>query len=233
MLIPQALERTLRQAADPAFLRVLSLGLLLSLAALAAAGALAGWLVGQQEVADGAWSTLLQWAAGLAVVWLGFLFFVPLSAVVIGVFLDPIVDAVEARFYPQNRAGPPLGLVRAGWLGLRLGGIVLAANIVVIPLYILTIWIPFFAMVLFYGLNAYLLGWGFYDLVATRHFDKVGYRRVRKAMRGEQFLFGVLVTTLYFVPVLNLALPVLATAMMVHLIQGQLMLEERATHALQ
>lgn len=233
MLIPQALERTLRQTADLAFWRVLVLGLVLSVAALIAAGALAGWLVGQQELAaEGGWATLVQWAAGLAVVWLGFLFFVPLSAVVMGLFLDPIVDAVERRFYPDDPAGPPLGLVRAGWLGLRLGVIVLAANIVVIPLYILTIWIPFFAMVLFYGLNAYLLGWGFYDLVATRHFDRAGYNRVRKTMRGDLFLFGVLVTTLYFVPVLNLALPVLGAAMMVHLIHGRLAQEE-AAHAAQ
>ena len=44
MLIAQGLERTLRQVADPAFLRVLALGLVLSVVALAGrAHWRAGW----------------------------------------------------------------------------------------------------------------------------------------------------------------------------------------------
>lgn len=108
------------------------------------------------------------------------------------------------------------------WLGAKLGVIVLIANIVVAPLYILTIWIPFFAIGLFYILNAYLLGWGFYDLVATRHMSGARYRDFRKSLRGELLLFGLLITALYFVPLLNLALPVLGTAMMVHIVHAKL-----------
>lgn len=221
--IAQAIERTLRQIAHWTFLRVLALGLLLSVAALLLAGALAAWAVGEGYTGPHDWlNTLLAWAAGLLTIWLGYVFFVPLSSVVIGMFLDPVVDTVEERFYPHRRAGPPLGLARACWLGVRLGAIILIANLAVIPLYLLTIWIPFFAVALFYGLNAYLLGWGFYDLVATRHFAGPDYTRMRKSMRGEQLLFGLLVTVLYMVPILNLAMPILATAMMVHLLHGKL-----------
>ena len=98
----------------------------------------------------------------------------------------------------------------------------LIANIAVLPLYILTIWIPFFALGLFYVLNAYLLGWGFYDLVATRHMTGARYRDFRKFLRGELLLFGLLITALYFVPLLNLTLPVLGTAMMVHIVHAKL-----------
>jgi uncharacterized protein involved in cysteine biosynthesis len=223
MILGMAMERALRQIRDPVFLRVLFWGLLLTALLLALAVAAAAWGAGQGYVAKEGWlNAALAWLAGLATLWLGALLFVPLSAIAIGLFLDPVVDAVEAKYYADRRAGPRLGILRAGWLGAKLGVIVLIANIVVAPLYILTIWIPFFAIGLFYILNAYLLGWGFYDLVATRHMSGARYRDFRKSLRGELLLFGLLITALYFVPLLNLALPVLGTAMMVHIVHAKL-----------
>lgn len=223
MILSMAIGRTLRQVRDPIFMRVLLLGLALTALMLALAVTAAVWGAGHSYVAPEAWlNTALTWAAGLATLWLGAVLFVPLSAISIGLFLDPVVDTVEARYYADRRAGPRLGIIRAGWLGAKLGLIVLLANIAVLPLYILTIWIPFFAMGLFYFLNAYLLGWGFYDLVATRHMTGERYRDFRKFLRGELLLFGLLITALYFVPLLNLTLPVLGTAMMVHIVHAKL-----------
>lgn len=218
-----AIERTIRQIPEPAFFRVLILGLLLTALALLAATVAAGYVT--PLVYESGWSwvdTLIQWAVQLAAVWLSFILFVPLSAVFVSLFLDSVVDAVEARYYPHRLAGPPFGIIKAGWLGLRLGAVVLVANVMVLPLYLLTFWIPFAAVGIFYLINAYLLGWGFYDLIAPRHMESKEAAHHRGTIRTELLLSGLLVTLLFTVPILNLGAPILGAAFFVHIFHATL-----------
>jgi uncharacterized protein involved in cysteine biosynthesis len=218
-----AIQRTIRQIPEPAFFKVLVIGLLLTALALLAATVAAGYVSPLVYESDWNWlNTLIQWAVQLAAVWLSFILFVPLSAVFVSIFLDSVVDAVEARFYPHRLAGPPLGLVKAGWLGLRLGAVVLVANVAALPLYLLTFWIPFVAVAIFYGINAYLLGWGFYDLIATRHMETRDAARHRRTIRTELLLTGLLITLLFSIPVINLAAPILGAAFFVHIFHATL-----------
>jgi uncharacterized protein involved in cysteine biosynthesis len=218
-----AIQRTIRQIPEPAFFKVLIMGLLLTALALIAATVAAGWAAPLAYESDWGWvNTLLQWAVHLVTVWLAFILFVPLSAVFVGLFLDSVVDTVEERYYPHRRAGPPLGVVKAGWLGLRLAAAVLVFNVAVLPLYVLTLWIPFAAVVIFYGVNAYLLGWGFYDLIATRHMEARDAARHRRTIRSELLLSGLLVTFLFTVPVVNLVAPILGAAFVVHIFHATL-----------
>ncbi len=218
-----AIQRTIRQIPEPAFFKVLIMGLLLTALALVAALAASHWVTPLVWKSDWSWlNTLIEWAVSLAAVWLAFILFVPLSAVFVGLFLDSVVDTVEARYYPHRRAGPPLGVVRAGWLGLRLAGAVLVFNIAALPLYLLTFWIPFAAIAIFYGVNSYLLGWGFYDLIATRHMEPRDAARHRRTIRSDLLLSGLLVTVLFTIPVVNLAAPILGAAFFVHMFHATL-----------
>lgn len=211
-----ALTRTLRQLTDPVFLKVLAGGVVLAVISLL----LAAWGAG---AATNAWfhsshdwlELLLQIAAGLAVLWLGFLVFAPLSAIFIGIFSDAIVDAVERRYYP-TRQSKPLGLATATGLGIRLGLIVIAANIAALPIFILALVVPGLPFLLFWLLNAYLLSWGLYDLVAPRHLPAAESKRHRRAIRGQLFITGIMVAVLFTVPIVNLVAPIFGTAMMVH-----------------
>lgn len=219
-----ALVRTFRQLGEPVFLKVLAGGLVLAVVSWALSVWAAGAFVDTLYQSDRAWvNMLVKVAAGLLALWLGFLVFVPLSALFIGLFLDPVVDAVEARFYPDRRAGPPLGVWASLGLGLRLGLVMIVVNALALPLYLLVLWVPGLPVLLFWVLNAYLLGWGFYDLVAPRHLSAAAARGRRRAMRPQLFVAGLLVTLLFTVPLVNLAAPIIGAALMVHIFHGNLM----------
>lgn len=211
-----AVTRTLRQLTDPVFLKVLAGGIVLAVISLLLAAWGAGALTDAYFHSRREWlDLLLQIAAGLAVLWFGFLVFAPLSAVFVGIFSDAVVDAVERRYYPA-RQSTPLGFVTASWLGIRLGLIVIIANILALPVFILALVIPGLPFLLFWFLNAYLLSWGLYDLVAPRHLAPAEVTRHRRAIRGPLFVTGIMVAMLFSIPIVNLVAPIFGTAMMVH-----------------
>jgi uncharacterized protein involved in cysteine biosynthesis len=138
----------------------------------------------------------------------------------VGIFLDDVAQAVEARHYalePPGRALAPLPALRAG-LGLAL--VVVGLNLVALPLYLLLIWLPPISLFIFYGLNGYLIGREYFELVALRHVDRAAARQLHRRHRGAVFLSGCLATFLLTVPLVNLAAPILATAAMVHLFKS-------------
>lgn len=217
-MFADALAKTIRQIPDPVFMRVLALSLLLTLATLALAVYVAGYGISRLYLDDAGWlSQVAAWVAGFFAVWAACMIIVPISAIFSGLFLDDVVDAVEARYYPGRRAGKRLGAVTATWLGLRIGIYILAFNLLAVPVYILTIWVPFAAVFIFYGLNAYLIGWGFYEMVAIRHLGALGATRHRKSIRGSILASGLLITAMFTVPLFNLLAPVLGMAFLVHI----------------
>lgn len=211
-----AITRTLRQLTDPVFLKVLAGGIVLAVISLLLAAWGAGALTDAYFHSPHQWlDLLLQIAAGLAVLWLGFFVFAPLSAVFIGIFSDAVVDAVERRYYP-GRQSKPLGFATASWLGIRLGLIVIVANLLALPVFIVALVIPGLPFLLFWLLNAYLLSWGLYDLVAPRHLAPADVTRHRRAIRVPLFVTGVMVAMLFSIPIVNLVAPIFGAAMMVH-----------------
>lgn len=211
-----AITRTLRQLTDPVFLKVLAGGIVLAVISLLLAAWGAGALTDAYFQSPHQWlDLLLQIAAGLAVLWLGFFVFAPLSAVFIGIFSDAVVDAVERRYYPA-RQSKPLGFATATWLGIRLGLIVIVANLLALPVFIVALVIPGLPFLLFWLLNAYLLSWGLYELVAPRHLAPAEVKRHRRAIRVPLFVTGVMVAMLFSIPIVNLVAPIFGAAMMVH-----------------
>ncbi len=71
----------------------------------------------------------------------------------------------------------------------------------------------------FYGLNGYLLGREYFELVAARRFDMAGVRRLRRAYRGRLLLAGAVIAFLLTVPIVNLVTPVVATGFMLHVFE--------------
>ncbi|HEY8351050.1 MAG TPA: EI24 domain-containing protein [Sphingomonadales bacterium] len=212
-----AVTRTISQLTDPIFLKVLAGGVVLAIVSLLAAAWGAGALTDAWFHSSHQWlDILLQIAAGLAVLWLGFFIFAPLSAVFVGLFSDAVVDAVERRHYPA-RQSKPLGIVTASWLGIRLGLIVIVANLLALPVFVIALVIPGLPFLLFWLLNAYLLSWGLYDLVAPRHLPPAEVTRHRRAIRGPLFVTGIMVAALFSIPFVNLVAPIFGAAMMVHI----------------
>lgn len=216
-MFAEALARTLRQMPEAAFLKVLGLALVLTATTLGLAIFVAQYSAFQLYPAGGGWmSHMAAWAVGFVALWLAFVLFVPVCAVFSGIFLDDIIDAVEARYYPNRLAGARLGLAKSAWLGVKLGFYVLVFNILAMPLYVLTFWIPLMPVVIFYGLNSYLMGRGYYELVALRHLGSVESSRNRKRLRFTVLAAGLMITVLFTIPFLNLMAPILGAAFLVH-----------------
>ena len=93
-------------------------------------------------------------------------------------------------------------------------------NLLALPLLAVLVFIPPLNLVVFYGLNGYLLGREYYELVALRRMDLRQAGALRHRYAVPIFLAGVLITFFSTVPFLNLLTPVLATAFMVHRVES-------------
>ena len=229
----QALSRAFRQSLDPAFRRVFNRSLLFSLVTfillwLGAWFALdwAGdWLIawvgdGSQE---GFWIGVLSWLvdAGAigAIALVSFFLFPAVMVSIMSILLDGIPEAVERRYYPElpPARAQPLGEAIAG--NLIFVAITLILNLLVLPLYLILIWIPPLNLVLFYLLNGYLLGREYFEMVSVRRLDLAESKRLRKGFRGRVILAGAVITFLLTIPLVNLVTPIIATAFMLHIFE--------------
>ena len=215
-----SLERTLSQLFDPAFLRVFLLGMLTTIVAVIVTFFLVILLKDEVPYLNFDWdwlNSLFEWVFGLVFFWLAGIFFPPISTIFVSIFLDDVVDAVEYRYYPERKAGKRLGMGHLTYLAVRLAVLIIVLNILVIPLYIAFFWMPLVPLLIFYLLNGYLLGWGYYEMVAVRHLGirEAGYHR--GAIRGYVLLSGLLMTVLFTIPIVNLAAPILSVAIICHI----------------
>jgi uncharacterized protein involved in cysteine biosynthesis len=104
---------------------------------------------------------------------------------------------------------------------LRLMLLTLALNLLALPIYVL---VPGINVFVFFGLNGYLFGREYFEVVALRRLDGDAAKAMRRRFGGRVFLGGVIITGLFALPFVNLAAPVIATAFMVHLFEGLLRL---------
>jgi len=210
----QSITKTLAQLGDPRLRRVLILAVLSTFALIAALAFGVGWAVSAIGQTGIGWlDAVLPWLAGIGAFAIALLLFPGSVQVLSGLFLDSVADAVEDRFYPDLPAPrpQPLGEIIAG--SLAFAGISIALNLLVLPLYLV---LPGLNLVLFAGLNGYLLGREYAELVGARRMDARSLKQFRQANRGNLFTGGVVIALTTLVPVVNLATPVLATAFALH-----------------
>lgn len=216
------LMRAVAQFTDRRFVGVLLKGIAITLAVLAAvfwAVMLAlGWLlpetltlpwVGEVGFVD----NLVSWAAvGLMLV-LSVVLMVPVAAVVVGLFLDEIAAAVEARHYPALPPVEPLSLSVQVWDSLKFLGVVVGANLVALVIYL---FVPPLAPFIFWLVNGYLLGREYFHMVAMRRLGPKGAEALRRRHALRVWLAGVCMAVPLSVPVVNLAVPILGVAVFTH-----------------
>ncbi|KZD12774.1 EI24 domain-containing protein [Oceanibaculum pacificum] len=160
---------------------------------------------------------LVDILGGLAVLMLTWLLFPAVSTAVMGLFLDKAADIVEQRHYPDLPAAREQPLVEALFAAARFLGLSILLNLLALPVYLL---LPAVNLVLFYLLNGYLISREYYEMVAVRRLDRDRLVAVRKRHGARLLAFGALIAFLMTVPIVNLFVPVFATAAMVHLFQG-------------
>lgn len=225
-MITRAFLKALDQLGDPAFRRVFFVGTALT-ALLFAAMMVAVWflLPENAQYFDWEWvNTALGWILGFALVpgfvVLLWLFFPALATAFMGLFLDDVVDAVEVKHYPGQRALRRITLGENFLIAIRMSGTIILFNILALPVYLILIFTVVGPLILFLVLNSYLLGREFFELVAVRHFLPQDARRIRRANRDSVFLAGGLITVMFMIPFVNLLAPIVGVAMMVHVFHG-------------
>jgi uncharacterized protein involved in cysteine biosynthesis len=216
----RAWELAVRQLGDPRLRVVIWQSLALSLVLQVAIGALAWWGVQSWAHFDSTWiNTLVRWASGTGVVILALLLFPASFGIVVSVFMERIADIVERAHYPQ--LGPARGIPI--WTGIWTGVVFLVAvivlNLVMLPFYIAAIFIAGLGAVLFYAINGWLAGRLYYEQVALRRLSPAEVKAWRKANLWPLWATGIVTVFLGTIPVLNLIVPVLGTAAMVHVAQ--------------
>ncbi len=213
-----AISKSISQLSDPAFRSVLLKALLLSVVALVVSFIVILQLAGFIPQSDWEWvNTLVSWLSGVGA-FLVSLFLFPLTmSAVVGLFLDDIADAVEAKHYPQDPKARTIPMWSSVWDALKFFGVIILCNLIALPLYL----IPVVNLFVYYTLNGYLLSREFFQQVAVRHHEMKDVNRLRKINGFELFLLGIVVAFCMTIPILNLIVPIIATAAMVHMYKAR------------
>lgn len=145
------------------------------------------------------------------------LLFRAIAVAVIGIFADEVVAAVEAKHYPDAHAvarDVPFG--RALAMGVGSAARTIVINLLLSPIYLMLLITGVGTALVFFAVNAWLLGRDLGDMVAARHIPYGTLGEWRRGTRWSRFALGAIGTGLFLVPVLNLAAPVLGAAMATH-----------------
>lgn len=202
---------------EPRLRRVVLLAIAFTLAVFAALWASVAWLLLHTHFFEWWWlDDALALLGGLAALALSWFLFPAVVMLFIGLFLDSVVDAIERWHYPDLPPARGVGVTTSIAAAVRLGLIALALNLLLLPAYFL---LPGVNLLLFWGVNGYLLGREYFELVALRRLDPDAARALRRSRGGAVFLAGILIALLLTVPILNLAAPVIGAAFMLHLFE--------------
>ena len=212
-----AFAKAAGQFPDPRIQSVVWRALLYGMVLFFALIGLAGWAFAATQAFEAGW---LEWIAdalgwGAAVV-AGVILFPGAVLTVLSLMLDEIAEAVEARHYPNLPAARRQPWAEALAAGLKLSAVVILWNVLALPLYL----IPGLNVFVFYGLNGYLLGREYFELVAFRRCDAGETWGLWRRHRARLWLGGVVIAMLLSVPLINWLMPVIAAAFMLHLFEG-------------
>lgn len=221
-----ALIRAVSALADPPLRRVIASSLALAVLSFAAL-----WLGVAYALHDRVhlgWAPL-DWLVELlgagTVLALSWLLFPAVATLFMGLFLGRVAAAIEAVDYPGRGPARPQPLGETLAVTLRLMLLTILLNLLVLPVYLLA---PGLNVFVFLGLNGYLFGREYFEVVALRRLDASATRSARQRFGGRIFAGGVVIAVLFAVPLVNLIAPVVATAFMVHLFEALLRSETRA-----
>lgn len=215
--------KALGQMGDGRFLRVMALGVGLSLALLFGIYAV---LIGVVEVfvpgsitvpfigQIGGLTTLFGWGSLVLVLVLSIFLMMPVASAFTAFFLDEVADAVEGLHYPALPPAEGTGFVDALVDTLGFLGLLLAVNLIS-----LVVW-PFAGPVMplvSWAINGYLLGREYFTLVAARRVGRQRAMALRQRYNAQVWLAGALMAVPLAFPLVNLVVPVIGVATFTHM----------------
>ncbi len=161
-----------------------------------------GWL---------AW--LLSVAIGLGLLAAAVFLVAPVASLIASFFFDEIAGLVEREINPVAPPGRPAPLIDSISASLRFGALALLVLLAGLVL----LFVPGIGFALWFAANAYVLGAQYFELAAMRFRPYRQARAMRRHFGGPVFLSGLIVAAFVSVPILNLATPLFAAALMARL----------------
>jgi CysZ protein len=155
---------------------------------------------------------LLSIAAGLGILVGGVMLMPAVTSFVASFFCDQIADIVEREHYPADASGKALPL----WRALVEGG---KTALLAIGVYICAAMFLLFAglgVVIYFLATAWLLGRIYFELAAMRFHPPPEAKALRKENATTVYIGGLLIAAFVSIPLVNLATPLFAMALMVH-----------------
>ncbi len=208
-----ALAKALAQTLEPELRRLLWLTLLVTVAAFAALWLGLGWLVANVTWFETGWlDSLVSWLGGALGLVLTLVLFPPAATLAASLFQDRAAAAVERRHYPDLAPAPALPIGPVVRAALRLLVWTLAVNLIALPVY----FIPGVNLLVYFAVNGALLGREYFEVVALRRLSPADAAALRRRHRFRLWLAGAIIALGFWVPILNLAMPIAGTAFMVH-----------------
>ena len=211
-----AYGKAVAQLSDPRIRRVLwiSLGLTILLLILLVVGI--GFLMTKTVLFDMWWLDGMVDVLGTTAAFiLAWILFPAAASSIVGLLLEAVAEAVEARHYPGLEPAPGISVWETVTTTSRLVLLLVVLNLAVLPLYL----IPVINVFVFYVLNGYLLGREYFEMVALRRLRPEKMLSLRRSRGLQVFIAGVVATFLLTIPFINFLAPVIATAAMVHLFE--------------
>jgi len=217
--------KALAQMFSPPFRRVLfksiGLGILMIILVCIGLNRLFSWLAtGGEAWAEAAvgghtvWSVIgaiLTIAATLGVI-TGAIFLMPAVTAFVGsFFVDEIGEEVERVYYPAEPPGRALPLWTAVIEGIKTALLTVLVYLCALPFLFVGI-----GFVIMFFATAWLLSREYFLLAAMRFRTPSEAKAMRRAHSTSVFVAGLPIAAFVSVPILNLATPLFAMAMMVH-----------------
>jgi len=213
-----ALFRAFNEAFSPPLRKVMALSL-----AIAVLSFLALWIIVAlllQYLPTIGWrpvNWLIDLLGVVGVALLSWLLFPAVVTLIMGFFLERVAAAVEATHYPGRGLPRHQSTREIVVSGARLMLLTIALNLLALPVYLL---LPGLNVAVFLALNGYLFGREYFEIVAMRRLDIDATTAIRRRFGARIFCGGVMIAGMFLLPVLNLVVPVIATAFMVHVFEG-------------
>ncbi|MDQ7072112.1 MAG: EI24 domain-containing protein [Rhodobacterales bacterium] len=222
-LVFSSFFKALSQIGDPRFRRVLFIGIALTFALLVSIYAAFLWLIGGTGpdsytfplIGEVTWlKDLISWSSFALMTFLSVFLMVPVASSITSMFLEDVAQAVEDKHYPHLPPADKVGFSTAARDTLSFLGLLIVANFFAVFLYIM---IPAAALFIFWGLNGFLLGREYFQLVAMRRIGRKNAKILRKRHKGTIWLAGILMAMPLSIPLVNLAIPIIGAATFTHL----------------
>jgi len=211
--------KAVSQLTDPKFLRVMAMGvgltLLLLLGVTFGLQLLLPESISLPFIGEIGWlSTVLSGFVVIAALIGSVFLMVPVASLFTGLFLDQVVDAVEARHYPAFAPQPRADFGTVLRDSAKFLGLMLIVNLLALIIYFMAM---IFAPIVFWVVNGFLLGREYFQMVALRRLSPADAKALRRRVSVQVFMIGVMMAFVLTIPIVNLFVPVLAAATYTHL----------------